>query len=130
MDTRYNVYFYIFRGYSNTTSKIGYNFKGNMKWGNFPILKVGVSRYDLDRIEENAKREIKDRFVDIWKKIELYGKVTVDSKKLAKDYESILLETLGNKDFWIVEKPIGIREMRVWTKERKDIVDFFIKEFS
>ena len=101
-----------------------------MKWGNFPILKVGVSRYDLDRIEENAKREIKDRFVDIWKKIELYGKVTVDSKKLAKHYESILLEALGNKDFWIVEKPTGITEMRVWTTQRKQIVDKFLSEFS
>ena len=130
MDTRYHIYFYIFKNYLNTTSNIGYRRGDNMEWGDFPILKIGICRNDLDRIQENTKREVKDRFVDIWGKITLYGKVTVESKKLALHYEKKLLEALGPKQFWLKEKPTGITEMRVWTKDRKDIIDFFIKEFS
>ena len=130
MDTRYHIYFYIFENYLNNSSQIGYGTRDNTKWGDFPILKVGICRNDLDRIEENTKREVKDRFVNIWGKITLYGKVVVDTKKLARDYEKKLLEAFGEKDFWIKEKPTGITEMRVWTTQREQIVDFFIKEFG
>ena len=114
----------------NKESKIGFGPDRKLTWGRPSILKVGVCRAGLDRIEENTKREEKDRFVDVWEKIELYGKVTVESKKLALHYEKKLLEALGPKQFWIKEKPSGLTEMRVWTKDRKDVVDFFIKEFS
>jgi len=130
MDTRYHIYFYIFKNYLNTTSDIGYRRGDNMEWGDFPILKIGICRNDLDRIQENTKREVKDRFVDIWGKITLYGKVVVDSKEIAYHYEQKLLEALGEKDFWLKEKPKGITEMRIWTTGRKKVVDFFIKEFS
>tara|TARA_R100000081_G_C4663163_1_gene88666 strand:+ start:80 stop:508 length:429 start_codon:yes stop_codon:yes gene_type:complete len=122
MDIRhkYRLYWRKFSGYKG--NNMGYKDSfGNWHYGNFDLYKFGYERVGKDRVKMNELLEKKDRWVDLWSDIETvdYADFLVTRSKI-KEIEKYTFSIMGEKDFWMEEKPSGIREFMLATNSRKN----------
>jgi len=121
----FSVYWYVFsdyRGRSLTEQiKAKYPYKGI-------LYKVGHQRGEeyFGRVKDNAEYDAGEKpiWIELWGKIQCEGIIKgFKTKEDAKKVEDRILEALGPKDFNLYENISGIREFRIASQERKQILN-------
>jgi len=125
MDNVYSVYWYAFKGYRGDGISA-------QNWTNVSyegvLYKVGhqVGNDELGRVKNNYKFDqgIKPVWLDLWEEVTCCGIIKDFPNKLAaKAKEESILSEIGNKDFNLVENVSGIREFRIATIARREILN-------
>ena len=125
MDNVYSVYWYAFKGYRgdgiSTQNWTNVSYEG-------VLYKVGhqVGNDELGRVKNNYEldRGIKPVWLDLWEEVTCCGIIKDFPNKLAaKVKEESILSKIGNKDFNLVENVSGIRESRIATIARREILN-------
>ena len=121
----YSVYWYIFSQYRG--SSITEQLKAKYPYQGI-LYKVGYQRGEenFGRVKDNAEYD-KDKnpiWIELWDKIQCGGIIKgFKTEQEAKAVEEKILQEIGPKDFNLYEKISGIREFRIASLERKQILN-------
>ena len=115
---KWNLYWREFDDFRG--SKMGVKVNGVWNYSNRRLMKFGYEDVNKNRVEMNTLRESVDRWVDLWGTIETVRIVEIETTRehilrLEKGIHGIV----GEKDFWMENKPNGITEFRLYTEDRK-----------
>jgi hypothetical protein len=121
----FSVYWYIFSEYRG--SSITEQYKAKYPYQGV-LYKVGHQKgeEEFGRVLANAKydKDVNPIWIDLWGNIQCGGIIKgFNSKEEAKAVEEKILQAIGPKDFNLYEKISGIREFRIASLERKEILN-------
>jgi len=121
----FSVYWYVFSDYRGRSLTEQIKAKDSYLG---VLYKVGHQKGEehFGRVKNNAKYDKgkKPIWIELWGKIQCEGIIKgFKTKEDAKKVEDEILEALGPKDFNLYENISGIREFRIASQERKQILN-------
>ena len=125
----YRLYWREFNGYLG--SKMGYrNSLGKMVYEKKDLFKFGHEEVGKDRVEQNAKWEVENKWKDLFAQITLRDYVDFYcTKEQIKEIEKAAFSCF-KKDFWMEEQISGITEFVLSDRKKEITAENIFKELK